>query len=132
RRAHAAPRSCRNPARDALRALAPPRLVLTPAVPPAKPAAGRGIEDPAQEARVLAGVREWSPPAGLAPAAVEALFRELIRAARAVQDRFAARPWPVDPLDLETAARPALSRVSHEIVERAAAVAREPAAGEAG
>ena len=48
---------------------------------------------------------------------------------KAVQDRFAARPWPVDSLDLETEARPALSRVSREIVERAAAITKERAAG---
>lgn len=126
--ARAARRSAADSDVDALLALIDLRLAFMPAVAAAKRAAGRLIDDPAQEARVLAAVRDWAGPAGLAPEPVEMLFRELIRAARAVQERFVRAPWPVDGLDLETEARPALARVSQEIVQRAAAVAKEDVA----
>jgi len=110
---------------DALLALIDLRLAFMPAVAAAKRAVGRPIDDPAQEARVLAAVAEWAGSEGLAPEPIEALFRELIRAARDLQQRFLRAPWPVDALDLEREARPALAGVSHEIVLRAAAVATE-------
>ena len=123
--ARAARRSAADSDVDALAALIDLRFAFMPAVAAAKRAAGRPIDDPAQEARVLAAVEDWARPAGLAPEPVATLFHELIRAARAVQERFVRRPWPVDALDLDTEARPALARVSHEIVQRAAAVAQE-------
>ena len=107
------------------------RLAFMPAVAAAKRAAGRAIEDPAQEARVIAAAREAAARRGLASDPVEALFRAIVAAARDVQRRFVAHPWPVDPMDLEREARPAIARVSDEIVARAAELVSRGARPEA-
>ncbi len=124
-RDRAAPRSGFESDLDALLAAIDLRLAFMPAIAAAKRAAGHPVADPAQEARVVAAVREWAAAAGLDPELVEALFRELIAAGREVQERFVARPWIVEQLDIEREARAGLSRVSREIVERTAAVAKD-------
>jgi cyclohexadienyl dehydratase len=111
---------------DALLAAIDLRLGFMPAVAAAKRDAGRPVDDPAQEARVLAATRDWARGAGVDADSVATLFRALIDAAKRCQQAFLARPWPVDRLDLEREARPALARVSREIVARAAAAARAP------
>jgi cyclohexadienyl dehydratase len=112
----------------ALLALIDLRLAFMPAVGAAKRASGRPIEDPEQEARVLASVRAESAERGLDPGGVETLFRAQIDAARVVQTEFLAHPWEIDPLDLERDARPALGRISEVIVARAADLAGDPKA----
>jgi cyclohexadienyl dehydratase len=104
---------------DALVADIDLRLAFMPAVAAAKRAAGRPIEDPAQEAHVIEGARRSALAHGLAPDPMEALFRAIIAAARDIQRRFLVRPWPVDTMDLERDARPAIARLSDEIVARA-------------
>ena len=104
---------------DALLAAIDLRLAFMPAVAAAKRAAGRAIEDPAQEARVIEAARVQAVAHGLAPDPVEALFRAVIAAAREVQHRFVAHPWSIEPMDLEHEARPAIARLSDEIVARA-------------
>jgi cyclohexadienyl dehydratase len=128
--ARAAPRSAFASDLDALAALLDLRLALMPAVAAAKEARGLPIEDPAQEARVLAAARRQALDHRLDPAGVERLFRALIAAGRAVQTGFlatprAARP-PVPGVDLEREARPALAAISAGIVARAADLARPP------
>src|SRR5439155_20278582 len=85
---------------DALVALVDLRLAFMPAIAAAKQKTGRPVEDPEQEARVLAAVRARAGERGLDPAAVEALFRAQIEAARAVEHEFLAHPEEVDALDL--------------------------------
>jgi chorismate mutase-like protein len=103
-----------------------------PAIADAKAKARRPIEDAAQEERVLARVQERATERGLAPAPVRDLFRTQLAAAREVQYRHLALPIdrrpPVDALDLEREARPALGKVSDAIVDRLADLAEDPAA----
>jgi cyclohexadienyl dehydratase len=113
---------------DAILALVDLRLAFMPAVAAAKRAAGRSVEDQAQETRVLVAVRTRAAGLGLAPASAEALFRVLFDAARMLEHAFLAHPWVIEPLDLEREARPALARVSDGIVARAADLARDPEA----
>jgi len=113
---------------DALVALVDLRLAFMPPVAAAKRTAGRPVEDPEQEARVLGAVRARAAEHGLEPAAAEALFRAQIEAARALEHDFLAHPWEVEPLDLEREARPALARISELIVTRAADLVAAPAA----
>src|SRR5262249_46156227 len=75
------------------------------------------------EARVLEAARESARRHGLDPDGVSALFDALIAAARTIQRGFLARPWPVEPLDLEREARPALARISEAAIARAASLA---------
>src|SRR2546422_266200 len=111
---------------DALVALVDLRLAFMPAVAAAKQKTGRSVEDPGQEARVLAAVRARAAERGLSPAAVEALFRAQIEAARDLEKEFLAHPEEVDTLDLEREARPPLARISELIVARAADLAADP------
>ena len=104
------------------------RLAFMPAIAAAKRAARRTVDDPAQEARVLEAARAAADRHGLDPSTVEALFRALLAAARAIQRTYLASPWPVDPLDLEREARPAVARVSELVIVRAADLAADPAA----
>jgi len=113
---------------EALLALVDLRLAFMPAVAAAKQKTGRPVEDPEQEARVLGAVRARAAERGLDPAAIEALFRAQIEAARALEREFLAHPEEVDGLDLEREARPALARISEQIVARAADLAADPAA----
>ena len=113
---------------DAVLALIDLRLAFMPAIAAAKLAAGRDVEDPAQEARVLEAARAAADRHGLDPSGVEALFRALLAAARAIQRAYLASPWPVDALDLERAARPAVARVSELVIARAADLAADGAA----
>jgi cyclohexadienyl dehydratase len=108
---------------DALLALIDLRLAFMPAIAAAKRAAGREVDDPAQEARVLEAARESAKRHGLDPDGVNALFEAIIAAARTIQRGFLARPWPVEPLDLEREARPALARISEAAIARAASLA---------
>jgi len=108
---------------DALLALIDLRLAFMPAIAAAKRAAGRDVDDPAQEARVLEAARESARRHGLDPDGVSALFEAVIAAARAIQRGFLARPWPVEPVDLEREARPALARISELAIARAASLA---------
>jgi hypothetical protein len=98
-----------------------------PAVAAAKRRTGTPLEDRAQEARVLANAHDAAVRTGLAPASITSLFRSLIRTSRAIQRRFLQHPWNVTAMDLAAEARPAIARVSDEIVVRAAAVARDRA-----
>lgn len=129
---HATPRTAFASDLDALVALIDLRLAFMPAVAAAKAVGRRVVEDPAQEARVLAAARAEAAAAGLEPAAAAELFAAQLAAARAVQRAWLAVPpadrAPVEPLDLETEARPALAALSRTIVARAAAVAADPVA----
>src|SRR6266404_837398 len=113
---------------DALVALVDLRLAFMPAVAASKQKTGRSVEDAGQEARVLGAVRARAAERGLSPAAVEALFRAQIEAARHLEQEFLAHPEEVDTLDLEREARPALARISELIVDRAADLAADPGA----
>ena len=117
---------------QALLALVDLRLAFMPAIAAAKAAAGRPVTDPAQETRVLAAVRTQAAAVGVDEAALETLFRAQLAAAREQQEAFLAIPLaerpPVEPLDLDTEARPALRRISATLVERAADVAAHPTA----
>jgi hypothetical protein len=61
---------------------------------------------------------------------IEALFAAQIAAARTVQDQVRSTPAAerpsVETMDLDGEARPALARLSDQIVERAADLARTP------
>jgi cyclohexadienyl dehydratase len=113
---------------DAVLALIDLRLAFMPPIAAAKRAAGRDVDDPGQETRVLEAARASAVRHGLDPAGVESLFRALIDAARAVQRDFLAHPWPVETIDLERAARPAVARVSELVIARAADLAADGAA----
>jgi cyclohexadienyl dehydratase len=108
------------------------RLAFMPAIADAKAKARRPIEDAAQEERVLARVQVRASERGLDPAPVRELFRTQLAAAREVQHHHLALPIdrrpPVDALDLEREARPALGKVSDAIVDRLAELAGDPAA----
>ena len=77
----------------------------------------------------MEGARTSAVDHGLPADATDALFTALVGAARDVQAEFVERPWPVEPLDLEREARPALARLSDPIVARAADIARDPPPG---
>jgi cyclohexadienyl dehydratase len=115
---------------DALVALVDLRLAFMPAVAEAKARSGRAIEDAEQEERVLGRVRAYAGERGLEPGPVIELFRAQLAEAREVQYRHLALPIdrrpPVDALDLEREARPALGRISDAIVGRLADLAGDP------
>lgn len=92
------------------------RLALAPAVARAKAARGMPIEDPAREAKVLAGVRARARAAGLDPATVESLFRLQIEFSRRVQQSDAKARDAAPDLDLEQALRPAIGGLGDRIV----------------
>jgi len=112
---------------DALLALIELRLAFMPAVALAKEQRGLPTEDAAQEAQVLAGAREQAALLRVAPESVAALFAAMLRAARDIQDAYRAIPArdrpPVETMDLEREARPALAGLSRTIVARAADLA---------
>lgn len=112
---------------DALLAAIELRLAFMPAVALAKEQRGLPTEDPAQEAQVLARARERAALLKMDPDRVGALFDVLVRAARHAQDAFRATPEadrpPVEAMDLEQEARPALARLSGTIIDRAADIA---------
>jgi cyclohexadienyl dehydratase len=116
---------------DALLAFVDLRLSLMPLVAAAKEAAGLAVEDPAQEARVLAAVSERATERGLDPASAADLFRVQLDAARAAQRRFLATPpgtrSPRTVADLDEL-RTAIAAISTTIVARAADVAAAPEA----
>src|SRR5262249_11535344 len=122
------PRSAPASDMDALLAFIDLRLALMPAVAAAKATTGRPVADPAQEARVLAAVRERAGQRGADPERIVALFRAQLAAARAIQEASLATPAAARPavpaVDLETV-RPALARLSDTIVDRAADVAAD-------
>jgi len=102
------------------------RLELMPLVAEAKRGTRAPVEDRAREARVLddavAAARAAARARGVAAppdAAVRALFRAQIEAAKAVQAAvLAAPPVPGHPgLDLDAALRPALTRLGERIAE---------------
>jgi chorismate mutase-like protein len=101
-----------------------------PAVALAKEQRGLPTEDPAQEAQVVARARERASLMKVDPERVAALFDAMIRAARHVQDAYRTTPEddrpPVEGMDLEQEARPALAQLSGTIVDRAADLSRDP------
>ena len=117
---------------SALLALIDLRLALMPSVAAAKERAGRPLEDPAREARVLDTARTQAAALRLDVPAAEALVWAQVVAARAVQRAYLATPparrSPVEPVDLERDARPALERISAAILARGAALCRDGAA----
>jgi cyclohexadienyl dehydratase len=109
---------------DALLAAIELRLAFMPAVALAKEQRGLPTEDAAQEAQVIARARERAVLLGVSPDAIAALFEAMFVAARHAQDAYrvlpaGARP-PVEAMDLDTQARPALASISATIVARAA------------
>ena len=119
---------------SALLAATAERLALMPFVAAAKQRAGKAVEDPAQEERVIAASatavataareRRQAPPDR---AWVEAFFRAQIEAAKAVQEH---APAPATPAyALETDLRPAIARISARMARLAVRVPRgtEPA-----
>jgi cyclohexadienyl dehydratase len=113
---------------DALLALIDLRLACMPAIAVAKEVRGLPTEDAAQEDAVRAAARERAARLGLDAARIDALFVALIGAARDIQNDVRrtppARRPPIDPMDLESEARPTLERISTRIVARAADLAR--------
>jgi chorismate mutase len=113
---------------DALLATIELRLAFMPAVALAKEQRGLPTADAQQEAAVVAGAREQAALLGAPADRVAALFEAMLAAARHVQDAYRAMPPgerpPVETMDLEQDARPALAGVSRTIVARAADVAR--------
>ena len=103
---------------DAVLALIDLRLAFMPAIAAAKRATGREVDDPA-EARVLEAGTRGRPGDGR-----RALPCADLDASRTIQRRFLAQPWPVEPLDLDRAARPAVAGIS-VLVQRAADLARD-------
>jgi len=110
------------------------RLALMPAVAAAKFRSGQPILDPAREAAVIAEARAAALRVGLIPDTVEALFVAQMNAARAIQSRLidswstpgshqSDTPVPDAP-DLAATIRPALSRLTPDIVAAAVDVAR--------
>jgi hypothetical protein len=97
-----------------------------PAVALAKEQLGSPTADPAQEATVP-HAREHATLPG-APRSRGRAFEAMLAAARHVQDAYRAMPEsrrpPVETMDLEQEARPALAGISRTIVARAADVAR--------
>jgi cyclohexadienyl dehydratase len=101
------------------------RLALMPLVAEAKRASGSAVEAPEREARVieaaLEAVRAASDEAGRRPpeaAAVRALFRAQIEAAKAIQRRVLAAPSAhsdAEAPDLTGALRPALIRIGDRL-----------------
>ncbi len=100
------------------------RLSLMSWVAESKRVAGRGIEDPAREQRVLAaavrGVERAARTAGVrapAEAAVLAFYREQIEAAKDIQRRTLAGPAAMEARaeDLATRLRPALIRIGERM-----------------
>ena len=129
---HGAARTAFQSDLDALLAFVDLRLAFMPAVAVSKEAAGRPIEDTAQEARVVETAREQGVDRGLDAASLEAFVRAQLAAARAAQREFLAIPRdkrpPVQALDLAREARPALASLMETIVARAADVANAPKA----
>jgi cyclohexadienyl dehydratase len=115
---------------DALLAAIELRLAFMPAVALAKEQRGLPTEDPAQEAQVVARARERAGLLKVDPERVAALFDAMIRAARHIQDAYRTTPEndrpPVEAMNLEQEARPALARLSGTIVDRAADLSRDP------
>ena len=114
---------------DALLAAIELRLAFMPAVALAKEQHGLPTVDAAQEAQVVARARERAALVGASPDAIAALFDAMITAARHAQDAYRALPDgarpPVESMDLDTQARPALGGISATIVDRAADVSRD-------
>jgi cyclohexadienyl dehydratase len=103
---------------DALLSATAERLSLMPFVALAKQRAGKAVEDPAQEARVIEAARslvlQASAIRGAKPPpvdAIDAFFRAQMEVAKAVQQR--ARPDASAPvLSLEDDLRPAIARIT--------------------
>ena len=114
---------------DALLAAIELRLAFMPAVAQAKEGRGLPTEDTAQEAQVIARARERATLVGAPPDAIAALFEAMMRAAKHAQDDYRALPAdgrpPVESMDLDTQARPALAGISATIVDRAADLSRD-------
>jgi chorismate mutase-like protein len=114
---------------DALFALIELRLAFMPAVAQAKEERGLPTEDAAQEAQVIARARERATLVGASPDAIAALFEAMMSAAKHAQDAYRALPAnarpPVESMDLDTQARPALGGISATIVDRAADLSRD-------
>ena len=112
---------------SALLAATAERLALMPFVAAAKLRAGKAIEDPAQEERVIAASTSAVTAAAAAarrtaPArvAVETFFRAQIEAAKVVQQQV---PAPASPAyALETELRPAIARISTRMARLAARI----------
>jgi cyclohexadienyl dehydratase len=116
--------------RDALVAFLDLRLALMPMVAAAKERAQLPVEDPSRERQVLDAAVAAAQAHDLEADAVAALFRAQIAAGRVIQQAYLMAPpgrRPLaDPADLEHELRPALSRVSGEILARAADVVAAP------
>jgi cyclohexadienyl dehydratase len=104
----------RQAALEALVAAMDLRLQLMPFIAAVKRRAGLQIDDPAQEARVLAHVREAAAVAGLNVDAVAAVFQVQIDAAKAVE-RAPRSADPVPAVSL-TDVRAAVASVSDQII----------------
>lgn len=110
------------------------RLLLADKVAAAKYGTGTPIDDPAREAQILADVRSRAAGLGLDPDNAAAVFRDQIEANKLVQRGLHAR-WDATPgerptqrPDLANEVRPALDRITTELLaalaetERARAV----------
>ncbi|MFC6882803.1 chorismate mutase [Actinomadura yumaensis] len=98
------------------------RLALADRVAAAKWGTGRPIEDAARERELLADVARRSGEMGIDPGRSVAVFRDQIEAAKLVERglflRWQARPGraPAERPDLEGEVRPALDRVTGELL----------------
>jgi cyclohexadienyl dehydratase len=115
---------------SALLAATSERLTLMPFVAASKERSGKAVEDPAQEARVIAAsvaavtnsataLRTTAPP----KAAVEGFFRAQIEAAKVVQRR--KKPPSAPAFRLDEDLRPAIARVSARMARLAVRVPRD-------
>ncbi|MYW64137.1 chorismate mutase [Streptomyces sp. SID8379] len=102
--------------------LAAERLALADKVAAAKYGTSTPIDDPARERQVLDDVAARSAGLGLDPAYAQAVFRDQIEANKVVQRGLYAR-WdahpgerPAERPDLATEVRPALDRITGELL----------------
>ncbi len=104
------------------------RLQLMPYVAAAKRAAKQPVEDRQQEERVIERARAWADEDGLGPDGAAALFRQLIEAAKQIQNVVAAPDASVGAADLELLRR-AIASQSRQLVAEVARCRRflEPA-----
>ncbi|MEV1023800.1 gamma subclass chorismate mutase AroQ [Streptomyces sp. NPDC050264] len=116
--AHADPRAL-----SAVASLAARRIALADKVAAAKYGTPAPIDDPARERQILDDVAARSAALGLDPALAQAVFRDQIEANKVVQRGLYAR-WdahpeqrPADRPDLATVVRPALDRITTELLD---------------
>lgn len=123
------------PALRGLADLAVERIQLSDKVAAAKFGTPQPIDDPAREQQVLDAVTKTSPGMGVDPAEASRFFRDQIEASKVVQRglyaEWTAHPQqrPTDRPNLGTEVRPALDRITTEILAQLRASSAQRHAG---